>query len=378
MPTARQNPHASALFELELQLTSSVSRDTSPRLTVSRQVLRRIRLACPKYLAMIVGNGAKEKRTRETRILRKGPKRWAMDGSAFGNLRLYPSDGGFLSASMERAIAPVPDLPDPALCHELANRELIRPPGYRRGHHTIQPYSPAWFDELEQKRYSRHGSWLPSALEFGRHPGESIAIIGPGLGSDAIRYLQQGTSVTLAIGPDDHPKLIQANLARHGLTPKTIPLTDNGIPVADGAFDVVIWNDLHRSSTSSDRVSRLDELYRVLKPGGKVIGLFPARYDAGFWQDVLLPLQYLYWKRPADSTNAPKASARELRRAFSRFTDYRSAKRHLRRSELPHLWRTVPLLFLERMIGRILIFKAFKPLSAARAVISPLSDSQAA
>jgi hypothetical protein len=33
---------------------------------------------------------------------------------------------------------------------------------------------------------------------------------------------------------------------------------------------------------------------------------------------------------------------------------------------VPHLWRVVPLGALERILGRILIVKAFKPLSAAR------------
>ena len=118
------------------------------------------------------------------------------------------------------------------------------------------------------------------------------------------------------------------------------------------------------------------ELLRVLKAGGKLIGLFPARYDAGYWQDLLLPLQHLYWRRPADPTSSPKATAAGLRRQFAGFVDHKVRKRHLRRGELPHLWRVLPLAVLERVVGRVLVLKAFKPLPVAKpptAVHRPLA-----
>jgi hypothetical protein len=55
-----------------------------------------------------------------------------------------------------------------------------------------------------------------------------------------------------------------------------------------------------------------------------------------------------------------------LRRLFGAFVEHRVYKRHLRRGDVPHLWRLVPLSALERVLGRVLIIKAFKPLSAAR------------
>ena len=56
---------------------------------------------------------------------------------------------------------------------------------------------------------------------------------------------------------------------------------------------------------------------------------------------------------------------RQLRRLFQRFVEQRVHKRQLRRAEVPHLWRWVPLPLLERVLGRVLVLKAFKPLSAA-------------
>lgn len=294
-----------------------------------------------------------------------------MDGS-FGNLRLYtgaPPTAADTSAEMAALPAdnPLP-LPDAVT---LANRELIRPPTYRRGYHELEPFSSAWFDELEHKRYTRHGAWLPAALEFGRHPGESILLLNPGLGSDACRSLQQGSEVTIAVGPADHPDLIHRNLARHGLTARVVSTSGATLPFPDGAYDVVLLNALH-TPVAGD-ASLVEELFRVLKSGGKVIGLFPAHYDAGFWQDWVLPYQRLYWRRPPDPTSAPKATARELRRVFARFSGHRVYKRHLRRSELPHGCRILPLVVLERLVGRVLVLKAFKPIGARTATMPALA-----
>lgn len=290
-----------------------------------------------------------------------------MDG-AFGNLRLLPRDAQ-ASEARSRTLAGSADPFD------LANRELLRPLNHRRSHGGLEPFSSAWFDELETKRYVRHGAWLPAALEFGRHPGESLLVLGPGLGSDTVRHLQLGSEVTVVTTPTEHPDLIRENLSRHGLAARLVPLDGTELPFVDGQFDVVVWNALHESF---DVPALADELLRVLKSGGKVIGLFPTRYDTGYWQDRLLPLERLYWRRPPDPTTAPKFSAKELRHAFAKFGDHRLFKRHLRRSELPYLWRLLPRPLLERLIGRVLVLKAFKPLPLIRSAASTRTGAVAA
>lgn len=282
--------------------------------------------------------------------------------SGTGHLKLFagPPD------TVEHAPLPDPSatllpLPDP---HAAATRELIRPPTVHPSRRDYEPYSAAWFEGLEQKRYQRHGRWLHKALEFGRHPGESLLVLGCGLGIDAISYARTGTNVTLATTADERPDLIRENFNRNGLSAEFVALDGSRLPFADGAFDVVTWNALY-DATAPDPL-RVDELFRVLKPGGKLIGLFPAYYDAVFWQNLLLPLQRLYWRPPADPTTAPKMTARELGRLFRRFGEQKVSKRHLRRGELPHVWRLFPLLFLERLIGRVLVLKAKKPILTAR------------
>ncbi len=179
-----------------------------------------------------------------------------------------------------------------------------------------------------------------------------------------MHYVRTGTSVTVATMTNEYPRIVRDNLARHGLPADFVSISGPRLPLADSSFDVVTWNALY-DDAEPDPV-RVHELYRVLRPGGKVIGLFPARYDAGFWQDVLLPLRRLWFSRPPEPTTAPKTTARELYRLFGHFTESRVAKRHLRRGELPHAWRIFPLMMLERWLGRVLVLKAKKPILAAR------------
>src|SRR5205814_3795042 len=147
-----------------------------------------------------------------------------------------------------------------------------RPAGDRRAAPGLVPFSAAWYDELEQKRYQRHGVWLPAALEFGRHPGESLLLLGPGVGSDAVRYVRTGTPVTVGVTPLDHPDLVRENLARNALAARLVDVSAPTLPFPDGTFDVVTWNALYDADPPDP--ARVDEVFRVLKSGGKVIGLF--------------------------------------------------------------------------------------------------------
>ena len=58
-------------------------------------------------------------------------------------------------------------------------------------------------------------------------------------------------------------------------------------------------------------------------------------------------------------------SGRQLRQLFGQFIEHRVYKRQLRRSEVPHIWRWAPLPIMERLMGQVLVLKAFKPLSSA-------------
>jgi SAM-dependent methyltransferase len=264
---------------------------------------------------------------------------------AVGHLRLYS-----------------PDRPSAAV---LAARELLRPPADRPGRRDLEPFTRGWFEQIELTRYARAGAWLPRVLEFSRHAGESLLMLGPGLGTDAIQYARHGTRVTVCLTPADEADAVRRNYDLRGLEPTLVPVASAAaLPFARGAFDLAYLNALH--ADPGDLPAVADELYRVLKPGGKVFALFPARFDVDRWRRWLHPFPRWAFDPPPRPTAGPRRTGRELAAAFARFGDRTLNKRHLRRAELPPSWRAVPLALWERVAGRVLALRAFKPLAAAR------------
>ena len=45
--------------------------------------------------------------------------------------------------------------------HVLSTRELLRPPVCHESPRHLEPFTRAWYEELELKRYLRQGAWLP-------------------------------------------------------------------------------------------------------------------------------------------------------------------------------------------------------------------------
>jgi SAM-dependent methyltransferase len=245
----------------------------------------------------------------------------------------------------------------------LAEQELLRFAPSRPGHRLLEPFSRNWFEELEAKRYAHQGTWLRRVLEFTRHHSESMLLLGPGVGTDALQYQRHGTDVTICVTPDDPTDLIRRNFELRGLSVKLIHTGPEAtLPFAESTFDLAYMNLLFRAPEQLNQL--VDQVYRILKPGGKVFVLAPARYDVGFWERLLMP--HRAWYRPSQElTSAPKHSRFSLKLLFNQYEEHRICKRHLRRSELPYLWRFVPLSILERLVGRVVVMRAFKPVQAA-------------
>ena len=252
----------------------------------------------------------------------------------------------------------VPSLAD-AYAARLFASEAMQPG--RTPREAAQPFTLQWYLEAESVRYRRYGRWLPRLLEFGKHCGEALLGLGDGLGADWVQYARCGAQVTACCASTDAAAVVQRNFELRGLHGRFLAADPAQLPLEPASIDVVCVNDLlHKAPDPAWLVA---EVYRVLKPGGKVLAVTAARHDVDFWARHCLP--WRGWFRPAP---AGGFSRRGLHRLFARFTEHRIHKRHLRRSETPHLFRWLPLPVLERLMGRRLILKAFKPLSAAMSV----------
>jgi len=238
-------------------------------------------------------------------------------------------------------------------------QETLHP--LRRPPEGVDPFSLQWFLDLENARHHRYGRWLPRLLEFAKHGAETLLAVGTGLGTDWVPYARSGARVVVCSPSAEQLGLVRCNFELRGLGGTFLHASPAALPLEAASIDVACVSNLLHETSAPQAV--VDEVYRVLKPGGKVLVLTPARYDIDFWCRRCLPWHRWLRGRP---TPPHSLSARDLRRLFGHFVEPRLYKRHLRRADVPHVWRWLPLPLLERLLGRFLVFKAFKPLSAAK------------
>jgi SAM-dependent methyltransferase len=244
--------------------------------------------------------------------------------------------------------------------------EALQPPtGPARADPEPEPYSLQWFLDIENQRHSKHGRWIPKLLEFAKHSGETLLGLGHGLGTDWAQYARHGANVIVCSAAAPQLELVRRNFDLRGLSGRFVHADPTRLPLDSSSVDVACLSSLHHGIDNPERV--VEEVYRVLKPGGKVLAVTPAKYDVDYFARLCF-----FWsgwlgreKRRHPVSARHRHSARQLRGLFHRFAEHRVRKRQLRRYELPHLWRWLPLAVLSRAMGRVLVLKAFKPLSVA-------------
>jgi ubiquinone/menaquinone biosynthesis C-methylase UbiE len=229
-----------------------------------------------------------------------------------------------------------------------------------------EPYSLQWFLNVENQRLSCRGRWIPRLLEFAKHSGETLLGLGNGLGTDWLQYARHGAKVVVCCPSASQLALIRRNFELRGLNGRFVHAAPTTLPLESASIDVACIHSL--LDDVNDPRAVVEEVYRVLKPGGKVLAVTPARFHIDFWHRLLFFWQWWLWRRAREQAGTrPLATftARSLRRLFGRFVEHRVYKRQLRRSDVPHVWRWAPMSLLERLMGRVLVVKAFKPLSVA-------------
>jgi SAM-dependent methyltransferase len=228
-----------------------------------------------------------------------------------------------------------------------------------------EPYSLQWFLNIENQRHTRQGRWIPRLLEFAKHSGETLLGLGHGLGTDWAQYARHGARVIVCSPAASQLELVRRNFELRGLHGRFINAHPDRLPLESASIDVACISSL--SHGIGDPHGVVEEVQRVLKPGGKVLAVTPARYDVDFWFHFVFP--WYRWIRQKQERNAKKNerfAGRELKQLFGRFIEHRVHKRQLRRSEVPHVWRWLPLPLLARLMGRVLVLKAFKPLTIGK------------
>ena len=142
-----------------------------------------------------------------------------------------------------------------------------------------------FFENIRKYRYEIESPWLLKTLNFGQYQGKKVLEIGVGTGTDHLELAKAGAILT---GIDITPKSIELtkkNLELHGYHSDLLVADAENLPFEDETFEVVYSFGVLLSVPNTQKA--IDEIYRVLKPGGKAIITLYHKYSL-FWISVII------------------------------------------------------------------------------------------
>jgi len=132
-------------------------------------------------------------------------------------------------------------------------------------------YDPAWLDRAPAGAVASFAGVGNPHLRSAIQPGETVLDLGSGAGLDAIIASWAAGASGNVIGVDLNPSIClkaQAHAAASGSRMECHQGRMEDIPLPDRSVDVVISNGVINLSFRKRKV--IEELFRVLKPGGRL------------------------------------------------------------------------------------------------------------
>jgi len=237
-----------------------------------------------------------------------------------------------------------------------------------------QPHTLDWYMEVERHRYDTYAPWMREVMEFAQHRAEDVLEIGGGIGTDLAQFAANGARVTdvdLAAG---HLRMAEENFRLRGLAGTFVHHDAESLPFPAASFDLVYSNGvLHHTPNT---VSVVQEILRVLRPGGRAIVMLYAEDSLHYWRKLV----WLFGVRARllDSVSMGEIMSRQVersandarplvkvytkRRAEALFTGFERIEilqRQLEPSELPKTLQRARAT-IEQHFGWNLIVKATK------------------
>jgi len=231
--------------------------------------------------------------------------------------------------------------------------------------------SKQFFDEVERFRYDTQ-PFMRELMEFDNFRGKRLLEIGCGLGTDLLQFARGGAAVT---GVDLTPASIDLVKKRFALEeiPVDARVADaENLPFQDGSFDVVYsFGVLHHTPNTQKAI---DEVYRVLKPGGRIIIMLYHKDSIHvFLGAPLYKISHTLragarslvedWVRVYDGAENPLGKAyskSELRKMFPRFRNLNFAVCDPIRRKYPAAVNWLNQKLLSRRWGFWLVIKGIK------------------
>ena len=233
-----------------------------------------------------------------------------------------------------------------------------------------------WFQNVELYRYGTYAPWMPEVMEFAKHPNQDVLEIGAGLGTDLAQFATFGARTTDLDLSGGHLAMAKKNFKLRGLKGKFVHGDGEGLPFADNSFDVVYSNGVIHHTPNTEQV--VDEIFRVLRPGGRAIIMVYAEWSLHYWRNLVLHKGikegsfdhmsigeimscHVELSSQGQRPLVKVYNAEKLRKMFDAFTNIKIDKRQMVIEELPRVLRWISLDLVQRLMGWNLIIKCQKP-----------------
>jgi ubiquinone/menaquinone biosynthesis C-methylase UbiE len=219
---------------------------------------------------------------------------------------------------------------------------------------------------------------MKSTMDYGQFAGQSLLEVGFGMGTDLFQFASGGAIVS---GIDLTPRHYEIASRRFQLydIPADLRLGDaENMPYEDESFDAVYTFGVIHHSPNTEKI--VDEIYRVLKPGGTAIIAVYYKWSIFYLIQVILSNHIIsggFLREPFRKTMAriehrenedawplvKVYSRRQMRSMLKKFAAVSFKVRHLGRGEFGYFRRFVPPSLpakLETKMGWFLIAKCVK------------------
>lgn len=156
-------------------------------------------------------------------------------------------------------------------------------PGFRVTH--ARPGTREFYEQVERHRYATEPA-IPEFARFGERLGARVLELGCGIGTDGANFARNGAAYT---GLDPSPtalSLARERFDQEALDGEFVEGSATALPFPDNSFDLVyscgVLHHLARTQTA------IDEVHRVLRPGGEAVVMLYHRASVNYWFTILV------------------------------------------------------------------------------------------
>jgi 2-polyprenyl-3-methyl-5-hydroxy-6-metoxy-1,4-benzoquinol methylase len=142
----------------------------------------------------------------------------------------------------------------------------------------------AFFRELADYRFDKL-RYLPQVIDFSAYQGKRLLEVGCGVGIDLVCFARAGAIVTGVDLAEVCIDLARKNCAQDGLTADLRVMNGEDLEFEDSSFDVAYAHGVLQYTADAQKM--INELHRVLRPGGEAILMVYNRYS---WLNLLSKL----------------------------------------------------------------------------------------